>query len=183
MIDTDRLVLRPWRLKDGAEFMRVTNTPVVMAHLGPLRNPDEAPAMVARQQRMQREHGICFWIVERRADAALLGFCGLERGDVGPIEGEIEIGWRLREDAWGQGYAKEAALASLAWGWANLDAARIMAITTPANTASWGLMERIGMRRRPELDFGHPEFAPGHPLYAHITYEASRPRRSSDMRL
>jgi hypothetical protein len=50
-----------------------------------------------------------------QADGALLGFCGLKIADDpgSPVEGEYEIGWRLREDAWGQGYAKEAATASL----------------------------------------------------------------------
>jgi len=81
----------------------------------------------------------------------------------------------LREDVWGQGYAREAAEASLAWGWANLDCARIVAITVPANKRSWGLMERLGMSRRPELDFGHTLFPKGHPLHRHITYAIGRP--------
>ncbi len=176
MIETERLTLRPWRDEDGPEFVRVTNTPAVMAHLGGVQDPDLLATSAERQQRMQGERGHCFWIVERRSDRALLGFCGLQPGSVATIAGEIEIGWRLREDAWGQGYAKEAAFASLAWGWANLDTPRIVAITVPANTASWGLMERLGMRRRADLDFGHPSFAPGHPLHRHITYVAERPR-------
>ena len=130
---------------------------------------------MGRQQALQAERGHCFWIVERKADGALLGFCGLKIGNVGSIDGEIEIGWRLREDAWGQGYAKEAALASLAWGWKNLDASRIVAITVPANRPSWGLMERLGMTRRPDMDFGHPLFAEDHPLHRHITYVIERP--------
>ena len=66
-------------------------------------------------------------------------------------------------------------MASLAWGWANLDAERIVAITVPANRASWGLMERLAMTRRPDLDFGHPAFAEDHPLHQHITYAIGRP--------
>jgi RimJ/RimL family protein N-acetyltransferase len=160
VIETERLLLRPWREEDGAEFVRLTNTPAVMRHLGGVREPYDAAKLVRDQQAMQAEHGY---------------FCGLEPGNVGPIDGEVEIGWRLREDAWGQGYAREAALASLAWAWANLPAARVMAITVPANTPSWGLMERIGMRRRADLDFGHPLFEPGHPLRNHIVYEVLRP--------
>ena len=179
MIETARLVLRPWRDADGPEFLRVTNTPAVMAHLGGVRDPDAWPALVADQQRLQAEYGICFWIVERKSDHAILGFCGLEPGTVGAIAGEIEIGWRLREDAWGQGYAKEAAQACLDWGWANLAADRIVAITVPANTASWGLMVALGMTRRADLDFGHPLFEPGHPLHRHITYVAERPHGSA----
>jgi RimJ/RimL family protein N-acetyltransferase len=174
-IETERLILRPWREADGREFVRITNTPMVMAHLGGVRDPYDWQGLVTAQQALQAEHGICFWLVERRVDGALLGFCGLEPGSVGSIEGEIEIGWRLRQDAWGQGYAKEAALASLAWGWANLVASRIRAITVPANRASWGPMERLGMTRRADLDFHHPRFPPGDPLRHHITYEMLRP--------
>ena len=176
MIETERLILRGWREADADEFLRVTNTPAVMAHLGGVQSdPAGIHGTIERQHRHQAEHGHCLWIAERTSDCALLGFCGLQPGNVGPIAGEIEIGWRLREDAWGQGYAREAAEASLAWAWANLVVPRVMAITVPANRASWRLMERLGMARRAELDFGHPAFAEGHPLHRHIVYVATRP--------
>ncbi len=47
--------------------------------------------------------------------------------------------------------------------------------TVPANTPSWGLMERLGMTHRPELDFDHPAFAAGHPLRRHLVYTIGRP--------
>ncbi|HEY0314785.1 MAG TPA: GNAT family N-acetyltransferase [Sphingomonas sp.] len=177
MIETERLILRPWRDEDHAPFAAMGRSPVVMEHLGEWMDDEQVAAAILRQQGFQASHGYCFWAIERRADGAFLGFCGLKPGTVGPIKGEVEIGWRLREDAWGQGYAREAAEASIAWGWANLDTPKIMAITTPANTASWGLMIRLGMTRRPELDFGHPQFEPAHRLYEHITYEIGRPAK------
>jgi RimJ/RimL family protein N-acetyltransferase len=175
MIQTGRLILRPWRQEDHAPFAAMGRSPAVMAHLGDLLDDAQVAAGIARQNDFQVTYGCCFWAIERHDDGAFLGFCGLKPGSVGPLVGEIEIGWRLREDAWGQGYAKEAAIASLAWGWQQLNAPRIMAITTPANRASWGLMERLGMERRVDLDFSHPDFAEGHPLCAHITYVAERP--------
>lgn len=51
---------------------------------------------------------------------------------------------------------------------------RIVAITVPANRRSWGLMERLGMIRRPDLDFAHPSFPPDHPLSRHVSYVAER---------
>lgn len=115
--------------------------------------------------------------MERRDDGAFLGFCGLKRAtDAGtPVEGEVEIGWRLREDVWGQGYAFEAASAALRWAWDNLPAQRVVAITVAANRRSLALMERLGMERRPDLDFDHPQFEQGHPLCAHVTCIAERP--------
>ena len=95
--------------------------------------------------------------------------------NVEPLIGEIEIGWRLRHDVWGQGYAREAAEASRDWAWAKLGLPRLVSITVPANIRSWGLMERLGMERRPDMDFDHPHFPPGHRLRGHITYAAERP--------
>lgn len=176
-VDTERLILRPWREADRAPFHAMSQSAAVMAHLGGPMDRDAVDAAIARMQASQAADGFCFWAVERRADGAFLGFCGLKRGTdpAVPIHGEIEIGWRLREDAWGQGYAREAAVASLDWGFATLAVSRIVAITVPANVRSWGLMERLGMARRPDLDFGHPAFAPGHPLHRHITYAIERP--------
>jgi RimJ/RimL family protein N-acetyltransferase len=81
----------------------------------------------------------------------------------------------LRREAWGQGYAREAAEASLAWGWATLDIPRITAITVPANHRSWNLMERLGMTRDPAADFDHPAVPDGSPLKQHILYRIVRP--------
>jgi RimJ/RimL family protein N-acetyltransferase len=117
-----------------------------------------------------------FWAIERREDGAFLGFCGVKPGaEDTPIEGEIEIGWRLAHEHWGKGYAREAAQASLDWVWANLDADHVAAITTPGNSNSWGLMERLGMTRAPEDDFDHPK-AVGD-LIPHITYRIARPAK------
>jgi RimJ/RimL family protein N-acetyltransferase len=174
MIQTERLILREWRDEDHAPFAAMGRSQAVMKHLGDLMGDEQVAAAIARQRGFQVTYGHCFWAIERVQDGAFLGFCGLKPGTVGPIEGEIEIGWRLREDAWGQGYAREAAQASLAWGWGNLDTPKIMAITTPANVASWGLMIRLGMVRRSDLDFGHPQFVSGHPLFEHVTYEIER---------
>ena len=178
MIDTERLSLRIWRPGDRNAFLEMCTSPQVMEHLGGPSSAEEIDAGIARIHACQEKNGHCFWAIERREDGAFLGFCGLkvatEPGT--PVDGEIEIGWRLRADAWGHGYAREAAQASLDWGFANLTADRIVAITVAANTRSWGLMERLGMARRPDLDFNHPLFEPGHPLRAHITYVAERPR-------
>jgi RimJ/RimL family protein N-acetyltransferase len=178
MIDTARLILRGWREGDVAPFAAMCADPEVMAHLGGPQPLVEVEAAVARQQAMQAARGHCFWVIERREDGELLGFCGLRASGYPntPVSDELEIGWRLRRDAWGLGYAREAADAALAWGWANTDRARITAWTIPPNRASWTLMERLGMARRPDLDFAHPAFPADHPLSAHIVYAAERPR-------
>ena len=160
MIETARLILRNWREEDIEPFIRHTNTPAVMRWLGGVKSAQEHRTAFRDRIMRWQESGFTFWAVERKADGELLGFCGLKIADAegSPIEGMLEVGWRLREDAWGQGYAKEAAIASLDYAFTRLGADRVVALTFVPNEASWGLMERLGMTRRPELDYDDERF-------------------------
>jgi RimJ/RimL family protein N-acetyltransferase len=163
--ETARLTLRDWREADWPEFWQVTNTPAVMRWLGGVATEEGRAAARTRLESYQRDHGHTFWVVERREDGALLGFCGLKRSNqAGGPQGMMEVGWRLREDAWGQGYAKEAAAAALDLAFDRFGADEVIALTVRRNTASWGLMLRLGMVPRPDLDFESPDFDPEDPL-------------------
>jgi RimJ/RimL family protein N-acetyltransferase len=176
MIETGRLTLRGWIESDKAPFHAMCNDPVVMEYLGDPMSMADVDAAAARQNGLIADLGYCFWAVERRDDKAFLGFCGIKPGATGtPIEGRIEIGWRLAQPHWGKGYAREAAQASLDWAWANTDADSVWAITNIGNARSWGLMERLGMRRRPEFDFDHSQPNLEARLIPHITYSIGRP--------
>lgn len=183
-LETPRLVLRDWRAGDIHAFARVTNTPAVMRWLGGVVADERLAEMEARMLRLQEERGHSFWLVERKADGGhlageLLGFCGLKRIDApgASFPGAFEIGWRLREEAWGKGYAKEAASASLSAGFETFGADEIFALTNIENEASWGLMLRLGMRRRKELDFIDPRFEP--PVGNTIVHSLTRAARES----
>ena len=168
--ETRRLRLRTWTRADLGEFVRVTNTPAVMRWLGGLQDEAAYNAAFDRIERYQRDYGHTLWIVERKADGELLGFCGLKRvnSEGAKNPGDMEVGWRLREDAWGQGIAKEAAIASLDLAFSRFAVPHVVAFTVAGNTASWGLMERLGMTRRPDLDYYDPRFGPE--LNPTITY-------------
>lgn len=175
VIETERLRLRTWRRGDLQALFAICNDSAVMRHIGPPESRQTVSDAIARQQRYQRDHGYCYWAMERRDDARLIGFCGLIPAPDGtPMAGQPDIGWRLAHDAWGHGYAREAAGACLYWGFAALLADTIWAVTVPANTRSWGLMERLGMMRRTDADFAHPRLAADDPLRAHIAYAADR---------
>ncbi len=164
-LETDRLIVRDWQGDaDWAEFFAHTNTPAVMRWLG--GTFDEALEAKQRERvtLCREQHGHCFWLVERKNDGGdlageVLGFCGLKRSNQkGGPQGEFEIGWRFREDSWGQGYAKEAALATRDAAFNIFDAPHIIALTVLENEASVGLMHRIGMKRDQPLDFVSSEF-------------------------
>ena len=101
-IETPRLVLRDWRAEDWPPFFAGTNTPAVMRWLGGVMDQAAEDGARERLEGYARTHGHTFWAVERKADGAILGFCGLKKCNQagGPL-GDFEIGWRLREDAWG----------------------------------------------------------------------------------
>lgn len=160
--ETERLTMRQWRDGDRAEFLRNLNSDSVMRWLG---GPQDEPiygVLFDRVASYQRDFGHTLWIVERKADGAMLGFCGIKRVNApgAPNPGDFEVGWRLREDAWGQGIAKEAAIASLDLAFGRFQARHVVAFTVAGNAASWGLMVRLGMSRRADLDFTDPRFGP-----------------------
>ena len=177
MIETARLRLRNWRDYDLAPLAAMCADPEVMRHLdGPIGESEAAAGMQRLQAAADRD-GLTFWAVERRADGACMGFCGVRSGGCPgtSVADELEIGWRLARPFWRRGYAEEAARAALAHGWAVTDRARLSAWTVPANVPSWSLMRKIGMVARPDLDFDHPQFPKDHPLSRHVVYTIDRP--------
>ncbi len=160
--ETARLRLREWGDDDGDRFFAIMNRPAVMRHLGGVQDRATWEAALGRIFGYQRDFGHTFWLVERKDDDELLGFCGLKRvnSEGTDLVGQFEVGWRLREEAWGQGYAKEAAIASLDLAFDTFGAPHVVALTIASNNASQGLMKRLGMKRRADLDFHDPRQKP-----------------------
>jgi RimJ/RimL family protein N-acetyltransferase len=146
--------------------------------LGPVKDAAASAATLLRHDGY-RADGLGFLSVMRREDGAVLGFCGLKRGDPpNPIAGQVEAGWMLARYYWGRGYALEAMRAVLDWGWANLDVPHIVAITSQRNVASRAMMERLGMAYVAGGDFDHHGFAADDPLRHIVTYRINRPVRT-----
>ncbi len=172
-IETERLILRPWTEADLPVLRSFALDPVLMHHFGRPELVDDSEERLGRMQRFQREHGFSFLAVMRRADGAIIGNVGLKPLTIPwPEPTDIEIGWLLRQDCWGQGYAREAAEPMLGVGLTR--APRVIAITAAGNSASRTLMVRLGMVHLPELDFDHPDVVPGHVARPHVTYVKRR---------
>src|SRR3954447_15493155 len=102
LLKTKRLRLRSWRWSDVDRFDEACNTAAVMPWLGGVQSRSELRRDVSYFMRSEARDGTSFWALERSADAVFLGFCGLIRireRDC-PFRGELEIGWRIRQDAW-----------------------------------------------------------------------------------
>ena len=171
MIETARLILRPWREEDKPAFAAIINTPPMMVHFGGVQPLEAIEGLINAQMANQARDGFSMWAVDERGSGALAGICGVRTMPYAdtPVTGELEAGWRIAERHWGTGVAREAAQASFDWGWANTDAPRIVAYTNAENEKSWGLMLRLGMRYREELAFDHPK---GGPM---VVYTIDRP--------
>jgi RimJ/RimL family protein N-acetyltransferase len=142
-IETRRLLLRPIELGDLDEFVALHNDPDVTRFIRPL----EGAAAEERLHRdgkewSERGHGM-FAVLDRENDA-FLGRCGLKHW---PQFDETEVGWALRRDAWGHGYATEAGRACIEWGFADFDFPYLTAMISPDNASSVRVAERLGFNR------------------------------------
>ena len=168
-LSTDRVVLRSWRESDLQPWAEMNSDPAVREYLGDLLTPKQSAASAARFQAQLDERGFGFWAVEVRGTGEFIGFTGLDQVDEGlPFSG-VEIGWRLARQAWGHGFATEAAQASLAFGFESLALPEILAVTTLTNLRSQAVMRRIGMTRDPDGDFDDPTEPEG-PLRRNVLY-------------
>jgi RimJ/RimL family protein N-acetyltransferase len=178
---TDRLILRQWSESDVQPWATMNADPEVREYLGHVLTREQSAASIARFQVQLDARGFGFWAVEVRGTGEFIGFTGLDQVDEGmPFTG-MEIGWRLARSAWGHGYATEAALASLAFGFETLALREILAVTTATNLRSQAVMLRIGMTRDPAEDFDDPT-EPGGPLSRNVLYRIRRQANLSSYR-
>lgn len=145
-LETPRLVLRPMTEADRDALLTVFTDPHVMAAF------DSAPfdtAMMERWLRHNLDHqaryGYGLFAVILKADGTLMGDCGLMRLDVDGVD-ETELGYDLRSDCWGQGYATEAAGAVRDAAFTQLGLERLVSLIRVGNTASRRVAERVGMQ-------------------------------------
>jgi ribosomal-protein-alanine N-acetyltransferase len=158
-IVTERLLIREFTPEDIESLAALYADPEVMRYIsyGVL---DDAglERVLEKYARVEEEHGFTFWAIIDRTTGRFLGDVGFGIYDA---TGEPELGYSLARDAWGHGYAAEAAAACLA----HLDAPRVVALVDAENEASLRVAERIGMERQGTVDaHGRPHvlFATGH---------------------
>ena len=144
MIETERLILRPLTRADVDQIVDLHGDPRVNRFV-PSFSYDQALQRISEIERQwsERGHGIC--AVELEATGTFIGRCGL---NYWPEFDEVEVGWILKPEAWGHGYATEAAQSCLEWGFSRLDVRYLTAMIDPGNTASARVAERLGFSPR-----------------------------------
>jgi len=180
-IETERLILRPWEERDRAPYAEFNADPEVRRFYDHVCDRAEVDGMIDRFIQRLAEDGFHWLAVERKSDGAFIGDIGIARlGEPAraaiPGHPEVEVGWLLGREYWGQGYAPEGARACLVHAWDVLDLEEVVAITYRGNGPSRRVMEKLGMVRDPARDFEHPEVPEGHRLRPHVLYAIEKPR-------
>jgi RimJ/RimL family protein N-acetyltransferase len=142
-IRTERLILRPPVEEDFEEWAAFSADPLVMEHLGGPQPRAVAWRMMAMHAGSWQLRGYGLFSVIEHSSGAWLGRAGPWRPEGWP---EPEIGWSLRRDAWGKGYATEAARAAMEWAFDVLGWVRVRHYITRENAASIAVAERLGSR-------------------------------------
>lgn len=134
--------------------------PEVMRFSSGVADPTWVPTWIEHRRRDYERLGYGLWAVVRVDDKAVLGYCGLSLfPDIDGVP-EIEVGYRLRRDAWGRGYATEAALAVRDLAFRSHDVERLVAIVDPANHASVNVARKLGMYYEKDVileGYDHPD--------------------------
>lgn len=146
---TERLELRPLCDADGDDLAELNADDEVMRYIrfGRGLTREESDESTARMVGAWDEHGFGLFAVRVRETGAFLGWAGLAvPGFLPEVMPAVEIGWRLRRDAWGHGYATEAATAALRFGFDVIGLDRIVSIRHVDNVRSGRVMEKLGFR-------------------------------------
>jgi RimJ/RimL family protein N-acetyltransferase len=169
-LKTARVALRQWIESDHEPFAAMSADPEVMRYFVAPLSRGESEALIGRVSTHIAEHGWGLWAVEHNESGKFMGFIGLHPIREGlPCAGELEAGWRLASEFWGQGYATEAAGAALRFGFEELGREQIAALTAVLNKPSQAVMDRLGMTLQGS-GFQHPFITEGHPIRPHLLY-------------
>jgi RimJ/RimL family protein N-acetyltransferase len=153
-LETARLRLRAWQPEELAWYLALRADPEVSRFLG-----DGHPES-ASEARISFEWGIAAWArlglggwaIEERSTWILVGYCGLPLWREGTPEEAVEIGYGYARDAWGKGYATEAAAAAMRWAFEVRGFDALVALTSPENRASQRVLAKLGFTRDGEAE-------------------------------
>jgi ribosomal-protein-alanine N-acetyltransferase len=163
--------MRPWRAADRAPFAALNADPEVMRHFPAPMSREESDAFADAAAARIETDGWGLWALEVRETGAFIGFTGLNPATFeAHFTPAVEVGWRLAHQAWGHGYATEAARAAVRFGFEELGLGEIVSFTAAGNARSRAVMERLGMTQDPDGDFDHPRVPEGSALRRHVLY-------------
>ncbi len=144
VLQTERLSLREFELEDVDALAAILSDPETMRYYPMSFDRAAVVDWILRNRTRYANNGFGLWAMILNSTHELIGDCGLVRQSVDGLD-EIEIGYHVRRDLWGQGYASEAAQACRDYGFANLNVERLISLIRPENLPSRRVAEKNGM--------------------------------------
>lgn len=174
-IETERLILRPFRDADATQFAALNTDPEVMHYFPAYQGIVQTRKMISVWAEKWATFEYGFSAVIFKDTGQFIGMTGLNH-----FEADVsfapctEIGWRFSRTAWGHGYATEAAEAWLKFGFGTCHLDEIYSFAPKLNLPSLKVMARLGMTARTALDFDHPAIEVGHRLRPMAVYSITK---------
>ena len=168
-IETDRLILRSWKLADLPLFIEMNKDAHVMRYFPSILTAEHTESFYNRIQSEFERNGWGLYAVELKSNGTFIGYVGLhEIGFDADFTPGVEIGWRLDADYHNQGLATEAAKEVLKLA-KKKGLQRLYSFTAKQNSPSERVMQKIGMKKVGE--FEHPNLSSDSPLRTHVLYQ------------
>lgn len=170
---SERLGFRTWKKEDIEEFAKLNSDEEVMEHFPDVLSIKEVENLIDKLQNHYTTHGYTYYATEILETQEFIGMIGLAfqqyQTEFTPA---IDIGWRLKKESWGQGYATEGAKRCVEYAFNELEIPKIIAVCTVQNKKSENVMKKIGMIKKGE--FNHPAMANNPKYERHVCYEIGR---------
>ncbi|MBT6094410.1 MAG: GNAT family N-acetyltransferase [Rhodospirillaceae bacterium] len=171
VVETTRLVLRTWHEADFEPLCAINADPRVMEFFPDVQDQLKTKRIIAWLSAHFDEHGYTFFATEEKESGTLIGFVGLANVEFeAHFTPATEIGWRLGFEHWGKGYATEAAIAALSYGFNRFGLPEIVSFAPEKHTHSRRVMEKIGLVRDLTGGFDHPNAPPDSDLQPFVLY-------------
>lgn len=149
---TRRLRLEKIRTHHKVELFKLLSNPKVHKYFPKPLDEKESEEFFNQVQDRYQEDGYCFWAVMLKANNAFLGVCGLLSQTIEGVK-EVEVGYRLSDKFWNQGYGTEAANGCIAFAKDNLKISSLISLIRPVNKASIRVAEKNGFKPEKEVVF------------------------------
>ena len=170
LFTSERLGFRNWIDSDLDKMLVLNQDEDVMKFFPSLQDPKTTLAFINRMQDEFSNFNFCYFAAELKSTEEFIGFIGIANQDYGETLGKfVDIGWRLKKTAWGNGYATEGARRCLIYAKKDLNISKIFAVAPKINTNSISVMEKIGMQK--VKDFTHPKLIDFPKLKVCLLYE------------
>jgi [ribosomal protein S5]-alanine N-acetyltransferase len=173
IFESERLCFRMWKEEDKKIFSKMNSDPIVMEYFPKLLNEDESNKFYERIVNNLHNNDYGLWAVEIKNDNQFIGFIGFNdttfKSNFTPC---VEIGWRIKKEEWGKGYATEGAKACLFYGFNKIGLKEIFSFTSKTNKRSEKVMIKIGLNKIDE--FKHPGIEEGNQLRKHVLYKLTQ---------